>query len=133
MATTQKIRYSDCDPQGIVFNGNYARYWDDALTDWFEEAGYGGPDLGGTGVDVVAAHMSIDFKASATIGDTLETSVAVEKFGNSSMTVGFTTRRLSDETVVVQGIEVIVFVEPESFRPVAVPDEFKQRLAPESS
>lgn len=133
MATTQKIRYSDCDPQGIVFNGNYARYWDDALTDWFEEAGYGGQDMGGTGLDVVAAHMSIDFKASATIGDTLETTIEVEKFGTSSMTVGFTTRRLSDGTVVVQGIEVIVFVDPKSFRPVAVPDEVRQRLAPESA
>ena len=132
MATTQKIRYSDCDPQGIVFNGHYARYWDDALTDWFEEAGYGGSDMGGTGLDVVAAHLTIDFKASATIGDTLETTVAVEKFGNSSMTVGFTTRRLSDETVVVQGHEVVVFVDPKSLRPTAVPEEVKRRLTPES-
>ena len=132
MPTTQKIRYSDCDPQGIVFNGNYARYWDDALTDWFEEAGFGGQGFGDSGVDVVAAHLSIDFKAAATIGDTLETAVAVEKFGNSSMTVGFTTRRLSDEAVVAQGLEVIVFVDLDGFRPVAVPEDVKQRLVEES-
>ena len=132
MPTTQKIRYSDCDPQGIVFNGNYARYWDDALTDWFQDAGYGGPELGGSGVEVVTAHMSIDFRDSASLGDVLETFVAVEKFGNSSMTVGFTTRRQSDNTVVVDGTEVLVFVDPEHFRPVAVPDAVKATLAPES-
>lgn len=132
MPTTQKIRYSDCDPQGIVFNGNYSRYWDDALTDWFEDAGYGGPELGGAGVDVVTAHMSIDFEASASLGDVLETSLAVERFGHSSMTVGFTTRRLSDDSVVVKGSEVLVFVDPKDFRPVAVPEEIKETLAPES-
>jgi len=132
MPTTQKIRYSDCDPQGIVFNGNYARYWDDALTDWFEEAGFGGLGLGDTGVDVVAARLEIDFKASAVFGDTLETSLDVEKIGNTSMAVGFTTRR-GDGTVVVEGREVLVFVDPEEFRPVAVPDEIREAFGGESS
>ena len=84
MPTTQKIRYSDCDPQGIVFNGNYARYWDDALTDWFEDAGYGGPELGGAGVDVVTARVEMDFRSSANLGDELETSLQVERVGTTS-------------------------------------------------
>ena len=132
MPTTQKIRYSDCDPQGIVFNGNYARYWDDALTDWFEEAGYGGEELGGTGVDVVAARLEMDFKASAGLGDTLETSLRVERVGTTSMTVAFSTRRVSDGAVVTEGREILVFVDPEEFRPTAVPESIRNDLAPES-
>jgi len=132
MPTTQKIRFSDCDPQGIVFNGNYTRYWDDALTDWFEEAGYGGTELGGTGLDVVAARIEMDFRASAALGDVLETSLEVEDFGNTSMTVGFTTRRLSDGEVVTVGREVLVIVDPETFRPVTVPEAMRADLALES-
>jgi YbgC/YbaW family acyl-CoA thioester hydrolase len=128
MPTAQKIRYSDCDPQGIVFNGNYARYWDDAVTDWFDESGLGGADLGGTGVDVVAARIEMDFKASAALGDTIETSIEVERFGTSSMTLRFTTRRLSDGSVVTEGKEVIVFVDPGDFRPTPVPELIKERL-----
>lgn len=128
MATTQKIRYSDCDPQGIVFNGNYARYWDDALTDWLEEAGFGGIDLGGTGVDMVAARIEMDFKASANLGDTVETRIEVERFGNTSMTAAFTTARLSDGRVVTEGREVLVFVDPDDFTPTPVPDVVKERL-----
>jgi acyl-CoA thioester hydrolase len=128
MPTTQKIRYSDCDPQGIVFNGNYARYWDDALTDWFEEAGLGGGELGGAGADVVAARIEMDFRASAGLGDTLETSIEVERIGNTSMTVGFTTNRLSDEKVVAEGREVLVFVDADHFRPTRVPDVVKEKL-----
>ncbi|MGD2044142.1 MAG: thioesterase family protein [Acidimicrobiia bacterium] len=132
MPTTQKIRYSDCDPQGIVFNGNYARYWDDALTDWFEEAGYGGAELGGSGVDVVTARLEMDFKASAGLGDVLETTLQVERVGTTSMTVGFITLRLSDDTVVTEGKETLVFVDPEDFRPIAVPESIKSDLAAES-
>lgn len=132
MSTTQKIRYSDCDPQGIVFNGNYPRYWDDALTDWFEDSGYGGPDLGGTGVDVVAARLEMDFKASAALGDILETEIGVERFGNTSMSLAFTTRRQSDDEVVVEGREVIVFIDPGTFQPVPIPDRVRADLGPES-
>lgn len=132
MSTTQKIRYSDCDPQGIVFNGNYPRYWDDALTDWFEEAGYGGPGMGGTGVDVVTARLEMDFRSSAGFGDVLETSIEVERLGTTSMTLAFTTRRRSDDERVVEGREVIVFIDPDTFRPVPVPERVRVDFAPES-
>jgi acyl-CoA thioester hydrolase len=125
MPTTQKIRYSDCDPQGIVFNGNYGRYWDDAITDWLDEAGFGGLDMGGTGADMVAARMEVDFRAAAALGDVLETTVEVERLGNTSMTLAITTHRRSDGAVVVEGREVIVFVEPPGFRPTPIPEPIR--------
>jgi acyl-CoA thioester hydrolase len=128
MPTTQKIRYSDCDPQGIVFNANFARYWDDALTDWFEEAGFGGEGLGGAGVDVVTARMEMDFKASAGLGDTLVTSISVKETGTTSATLGITTSRKSDGEVVTVGREVIVFVDEDGFRPTTIPDEVRAML-----
>jgi acyl-CoA thioester hydrolase len=129
MPTTQKIRYSDCDPQGIVFNANYARYWDDAITDWFEELGFGGTELGGIGVDVVTARLEIDFKAAAKLGDTLVTEVAVDRFGATSMTVLVTTSRESDGQTVVVGRAVYVFVNPADFRPVAAPESFREAVS----
>jgi acyl-CoA thioester hydrolase len=128
MATRQKIRYSDCDPQGIVFNGNYARYWDDAVTDWFEEHGFGGAELGGIGTEIVTARLEIDFKAAARLGDELETALRAAGFGSASMTVDFATRRLSDGVVVAEGKAVYVFVDPEHFRPVPVPEIIITRL-----
>lgn len=128
MATTQKIRYSDTDPQGIAFNGNYARYWDDALTDWFEEAGFAGEGLG-AGVEMVTARIEMDFRASARLGDVLVTTAVVERFGNTSMTVGLTTRRQADGELIAEGREVIVFVDPNGFRPVPVPEVMRERLA----
>ena len=127
MPTAQKIRYSDCDPQGIAFNGNYSRYWDDALTDWLWEAGFTGEGLG-VGVEMVTARIEMDFRASARLGDVLVTSPRVEGFGNTSMTVAVTSRREADDEVIVEGREVIVFVDPETFRPVAIPEAMWERL-----
>jgi acyl-CoA thioester hydrolase len=133
MPTRQKIRYSDCDPQGIVFNGNYARYWDDAATDWFKENGFGGAELGGIDTEVVTARLEMDFRAVARLGDELETSLGVARFGSTSMTVDFVTRRLSDGVVVAEGKAVYVFVDPEDFRTVPVPEVIKEGLGEESS
>ena len=129
MPTRQKIRYSDCDPQGIVFNGNYPRYWDDALTDWYQESGFAGEELGGSGVDILTARIEIDFKAAASLGDELETTIKVERWGNTSMTIAVQSRRLSDGTICVEGKEVIVYVDPETFRPVPVPEFIKEALS----
>lgn len=131
MVTTQKIRYSDCDPQGIVFNGNYATYWDDAVTDWLEEKGLGGAELGGSGVDLVTARLEIDFKAAVGLGDTLSTTVMVERMGKTSMTVSIESRR-SDGTLAVQGSEVLVFVDPKHFRPTQPPAAVVDALTKES-
>jgi YbgC/YbaW family acyl-CoA thioester hydrolase len=128
MSTTQKIRYSDCDPQGIVFNGNYPRYWDDAATDWLEDLGLGGPELGGNGVEIVTARLEIDFKSSATLGDVLETSIEVARFGTSSMDVAVETVNQSSRELIASGKLVWVFVDPEHFRPVPVPSDIKETL-----
>ncbi len=125
MSTIQKIRYSDCDPQGIVFNGNYARYWDDAMTDWFDELEDDGISLSELGIDVVTARLEIDFKSAATLRDILETSVTAEKLGNTSMTLHIETAKTSDNAVVAVGKIVCVFVDRERLRPVPVPDAFR--------
>jgi acyl-CoA thioester hydrolase len=128
MSTLQKIRYSDCDPQGIVFNGNYARYWDDAATDWLEELGLGGPELGGNGVEVVTARLEIDFKSAARLGEVLETSIKIARFGTTSMDLDVETINASSGVVIAAGKLVWVFVDPEHFRPVPVPGDIKDRL-----
>ena len=69
----RKGRYSDTDAQGIVWNANYAGYFDDALTDLFDELGLTASVMQLGGFEVVTAHLGIDFKAPARLGDVLLT------------------------------------------------------------
>lgn len=132
MPTTQKIRYADCDVQAVVFNANYARYWDDAITDWIEELGFGGQALHQHGADMATVRVEIDFRAPARLGDVLVTTAALERIGNTSIAVALETRRSSDGQLIVEGREVFVFFNPEDRRPVPVPAAVKAALEAES-
>ena len=53
----------------------------------------------------------------------------MKRWGNTSMTIAVQSRRLSDGTICVEGKEVIVYVDPETFRPVPVPEFIKEALS----
>ena len=125
---TRKVRFSDTDPQGFVFNANYFTYVDDAVTDLFEAAGLPFSVLPTRGFDAVVVHAECDFKSPGRVGDVLVTEVTVENFGNTSMTLAFETRDESDGRLVTIGKEVYVFTDA-SHQPVAVPAFVKEAFA----
>ncbi|MGH7897755.1 MAG: acyl-CoA thioesterase, partial [Candidatus Binatia bacterium] len=82
----RKIRYSDTDAQGIVFNGNYAIYIDDTLTDYLDAVGLPSEVFLRSGHDMVLARSEIDFRSAARLGETLVTGAHVTRVGKSSVT-----------------------------------------------
>lgn len=114
----RKIRYSDTDAQGIAFNGNYATYFDDAVTDLFDAIGY---EWGK--VEVVLARMEIDFRSPARLGETIVTGARVERVGNTSFTVRLATWEQQAERPVADAIQIQVVVSGDDFRPTPVPDD----------
>jgi len=115
---TRKVRYSDTDAQGIVFNGNYATYFDDTVTDLFDAIGYEW-----THVEVVLARMEIDFRSPARLGETLVTGARVERIGNTSFTVRLETWEQSSGRTVAEAKQIQVTVSGNDFEPVPVPDD----------
>ena len=116
----RKVRYSDTDAQGIVFNGNYARYFDDTLTDLFDLVGNEWGD-----VEVVLARMEIDYRSTARLGETLITGARVQEFGTTSFVVRLVTWEEASNRVVAEGKQIQVTVSGKDFRPVPVPPELK--------
>lgn len=114
----RKVRYSDTDAQGIVFNGNYATYFDDTVTDLFEAIGYRWEE-----VEVVLARMEIDFRSPARLGERILTGARVERFGNTSFTVRLATWEESEDRPVADAKQIQVVVSGEDYRPVQVPDD----------
>ena len=59
---TFRVRYHECDAQGIVFNANWFTYFDVTLTEWFRAAfgSYGA--LVEAGSDVVLAETTARFR-----------------------------------------------------------------------
>lgn len=122
----RKVRYSDTDEQGHVFNGNYFVYFDDAITDYMEAllGRAGSPE----GCDIFLAHAECDFRSSARLGETLHTTARIERVGSTSLTFALTTLEAATGRVVAQGKEIYVVVDLETHRPMPVPEGLRRRI-----
>lgn len=119
----RKIRYSDTDAQKIVFNGNYATYFDDTITDLFDLVGFEWVDH-----EIVLAKMEIEFRSPATIGETLVTGARVERVGRTSLTVHLESWEEATERPVATARQVQVVVSAQDFKPVPVPDALVEAI-----
>ena len=89
-----RVRYSEGDMQGIVFNAHYLNYADVAATEYWRELLLAegqepGSDMIGCfhsyfGGDTQLRHVEIDFRASAKVDDMLAICTRVTRFGRTS-------------------------------------------------
>jgi acyl-CoA thioester hydrolase len=80
-----RVRYGECDPQGIVFNANYLLYFDVAFTELWRAAIGPWQEMVERGVDAVVADASISFRAPARFDDELELRALLTRIGASSI------------------------------------------------
>lgn len=120
----RKVRFSDSDAQGIVFNGNYLTYFDDTITDYFDALGLTWSDFQERGYDMVLGHVDIDFRSPARIGETLVTGARVTRVGRTSVTFDLKTWELESHRTVVEGREIQVVLDAATFEKTEVPGFF---------
>ncbi len=96
-----RVRYGECDPQGIVFNANYLLYFDVAFTELWR-AGVGPwSDMVERGIDAVVAEANLRFRAPARYDDVLELRGRIVRLGTTSLTTEIDVVR--DGEVLVEG------------------------------
>src|ERR1700750_2383675 len=115
-----RVRYGECDPQGIVFNANYLAYFDIAVTELWREAIGPWQTMVDRGVDVVVAEANLSFRRPARFGDVLVLEARVGPVGGESMSVGIAIRR-GDERL-VEGWLRQVWVDAETWEKTPIPD-----------
>ena len=122
-----RVRYAECDAQGIVFNGNWFLYFDTVMTEYWREliGGYNHlPDQ--FGVETVVAETGARFRGAGRFDDMLEFEIKVPRIGNSSMRVEFDVSK-ADEPL-VEGFIEYVFVDAKTLGPVPIPDMVRGQL-----
>src|SRR5437667_10931078 len=76
-----RVRYGECDPQGVVFNANWLGYFDVVITElWRERVG----DYSGmieAGADMMVAEASIRFLGPARFDGVVVFELAVNRLG----------------------------------------------------
>jgi acyl-CoA thioester hydrolase len=123
-----RVRYGECDPQGVVFNANYFTYFDVALTELWREAVGPYTEMVAAGVDMVVAEARARYLAPARFDDELAIEVAVAQLGTTSMVTSI--QVLNDSTLAVEGEMRHVFIDAGTSEKVEMPAAIRRGLEP---
>lgn len=134
LANKLRVRYGECDPQGMVFNAHYLAYFDIAITELLRAAFGSYQALVDRGVDMVVAEAQARYHRPAHFDDELALEVEVTRLGTTSITTGY--RVLRDEELLVDGTLRHVVVDPgrllerKQNTKTAIPDWMREGLVP---
>ena len=121
-----RVRYGECDPQGIVFNANYLAYVDVAVTELCRAAMGPWQAIVERGVDVVVAEANVRFRRPARFDDVITLGARVGGFGTTSARIEIDVRR--DGELLVEGWLRQVFVDAKTWEKTEIPPWAREAL-----
>ncbi|HEU0191990.1 MAG TPA: thioesterase family protein [Mycobacterium sp.] len=122
-----RVRYHECDQQGVVFNAHYLSYADMASFEAVNTLFGSYAALTDRGLDMVVAESNVRYRAGCRFDDDLVVECFTEKVGNTSWTVRFDMRRAGE--LVNQVVNRYVWVDAQTMRPVTPPEDVRAALA----
>jgi acyl-CoA thioester hydrolase len=121
-----RVRYVECDQQGVVFNVHYFTYLDVAMTEFHRERIGAYSEMVHAGADMVVAEARARYLAPARFDQELDVYVAVAHLGNTSLTMRLLVKR--DDVLLVEGELRYVFIDPGTKRKRSMPDDVRKAL-----
>jgi acyl-CoA thioester hydrolase len=123
-----RVRYGECDAQGIVFNANFLAYVDVVLTEIWRESMGSYDALLATGVDTVVGEANLRFRAPGRFDDVLRIEAGFDGLGTTSTTLKLWFRR--GEELLCDADIRYVFVDVKTWEKSPIPAEVRKRLEP---
>ena len=132
-AYARRLHWSECDPGGIIFFPNYARWMVDGLNEMLLSLGIdpnearGGNERGGLPV----LGLSMKFHKAPALHEQITHRIAVEKLGGKS--IGFQHQFLRGDDLLMEAQETRVWAnhllgDPRSLRTLPIPDDVRAVL-----
>lgn len=141
-----RVRFAECDPQGIVFNSRYLEYADMLVTEHWRAMGLSFAGAGSLDFNVVRAE--VDYRAPIRADEMVEGRLWIDRIGNSSLALRIELHGLCEppETVgagnAVSGQRadlrtiialVYVHIDVAAGRPLPLPDHVRSLLSAQNA
>ena len=127
--TRFRVRWMECDAQGIAFNGAYLGYLEIAQAEYYRNLGVGIYHIPRSGYfDLAVVKTTLEFKAPARVDEIVEARIRVARIGNSSIVMDLELWR-PDPALLLTTIEA-VYAGYDAAAGISrpVPDEFRQLI-----
>lgn len=127
--TAHRIRFSECDPAGIVFYPQYFVLFNDLLEAWIDSlvpggfAGY----IGQRRCGLPTVHLEAEFKAISRMGDDVTLSLEVTRVGGKSLTLALACLG-PDGKPRMSVTQTVVTTSLETHAAIPIPAELRQAL-----
>ncbi|MEZ5670026.1 MAG: thioesterase family protein [Alphaproteobacteria bacterium] len=124
------IRFSHCDPAGMVYFPRFFSLFNDAVEDWFTR---------GLGIDYAdlltvrreglpLAHTEADFARPVFMGECLSIHLSVDRIGRTSLALAFDGRVGDEHRLLARTVHVHTSLR--THRPEPIADDWRARMAP---
>ena len=123
-----RVRYAECDPQGIVFNPRYLEYFDEAITELYRAALGSYEALGRDhDVELVVAESGVRFRSSLRFDEEFVLLATVGSLGTTSIVTRISVVKL-DGTEAAEGELRHVVVTPGDGSKTPIPGPVRAAL-----
>ena len=125
-----RVRYSEIDGQGVLFNAHYLTFYDTAITEFFRALGYDQyADAQKTGMDFHVVKAVVEYKAPIRFDWELDVGVRVARLGNSSLVFELAIFQKEQTDLLATGEIVWVNTDQTTHRPAPIPDATRRLIA----
>ena len=125
----QLVRFSHCDPAGIVYYPWFLDMAHAVKEEWFER----GLDyshfklIRERRIGTPTVNLQCDFLRPVGMGETLRWELRVAKLGNASVQLALSAKRNSEECVKL--LQTVAFMNLDTRKAISVPDDLRPRIA----
>ena len=123
-----RVRYGECDAQGVVFNARYADYVDVAATEYIRALFGNYESLLKRDLDTQVVSLGLQWKASAVYDDVLSVRIQPGRLGTTSFGLTFAFYRHADQLFVASADVVYVMVAVSKRSKATIPDDLRRSL-----
>ncbi len=124
-----RIRFSECDPAGIVFYPQYFVLFNDLLEAWIDTllpGGFAG-FVGQQRFGLPTVHLEADFRAVSRMGDDVTLSLEVARLGTKSLNLALACTGLGDQ-LRMSVKQTVVTTSLQTHAAIPIPDELRRAL-----
>src|SRR5947209_3450031 len=127
-----RIYYQDTDCGGVVYYGNYLRYYEQGRTQWLEARGSSVKAFMDAGILFAVVHAELHYRSPARYGETLIVATRLAEVRAASFTFAHEIREKASARLVVEGSARLVAVDNQG-KLVKLPKDLRERVAKEAA
>ena len=124
---TLRVRYGECDAQGVVYFARYADFVDIGMTEMWRARIRPYAEMVEAGSDMVVAELTLRYRGPALFDEEIDVVIDVDRLGETSLTCACRIER--DGDVLVEGSIRQVCIDPATKAKKPLPPDVRAALA----